>query len=206
MRLDAPLDDLLRAHSHVQVLRALHRLLPGITVSGRDVARRTGISHPTATAALRSLAGDGLVRVRRARRVDLFELNRDHVFAAELGRLFDREAGLRDDLVTFLRDQLVVRRVPVSEAYLFGSAARGEMGGASDVDVALICSADTATVVEEAAFGPIADAVAARFGSRLSPIVASRSLAALAGAGSPLWNRAAAEGIPILTRSAEQTG
>lgn len=205
MRFDAPLDDLLRTRGHVQVLRTLHRLLPGITLSGRDVARRAGISHPTATAALLSLADQGLVRAQRARQVNFFELNRQHVLAGELRRLFDREAGLRDELVAFLRDQLTSLDVPVSEAYLFGSAARGAMGPASDVDVALVCPADSVPRVEEAVFGPIAESVTRRFGSRLSPIIASRPPALLrdsASDGHGLWEQVARDGIPILSRRA----
>jgi DNA-binding transcriptional ArsR family regulator len=199
MRSGIPLDDILSARSHVRVLRALHHMLPGITLSGREVARRAGIAHPTATAALFALVDLGLVRVRRARRVDSFELNRSHVFAAELGHLFDRESGLPDELIAFLRDRLDTEGVPVSEAYLFGSAARGEMSPASDIDVAFLCSPEQASAVEEAAFGPIAEAVASRFGNRLSPIIASPSLAALrdnSGEGR--------DGIPLVVRSERQ--
>lgn len=185
----------------------LHRLLPGIALSGREVAHRAGITHPAAITALQSLVDLGLVRARRARRADSFELNRAHVFVAELGRLFDRESGLRDELIVFLRDRLVEERVPVFEAYLFGSAARGDMGPASDVEVAFLCPADQVPLVEEAVFGPIAEAVASRFGSRLSPIVASPSLAELrdpASEGHALWEGIAREGIPIFAGSARQ--
>jgi len=207
MRLDTPLDDVLRARSHVQVLRTLHRLPPGITLSGREVARRSGISHPTATAALLSLGDLGIVRVRRAHRINSFEMNRDHVLADDLRRLFDREGGLRDDLVTFLRDRLERAGVPVLDAYLFGSAARGEMTVASDVDVALICRPADVSAVEEAVFGSIADAVMRRYGARLSPIIGTRPIAALRDPGNdghPLWERIASEGLSLLSRSARQ--
>src|SRR5437763_13989586 len=88
MRLDMPLDDVLRTKSHVRVLRALHRLLPGLEISGRDVAMRAGVSRPAATEALRSLVGQGLVHIRRARRVEYFELNRRHVLGEDRRRLF----------------------------------------------------------------------------------------------------------------------
>jgi len=86
------LDDVLGTHSNVRVLRTLHRVLPSIALSGRDVGRRSGVSHPSATASLRMLTDVGLVRVRRARRADYYELNRDHLLAADLARLFEREA------------------------------------------------------------------------------------------------------------------
>lgn len=209
MLLGTPLDDVLGTRSHVRVLRTLHRLLPGIALSGRDVARRSGVSHPSATAGLRDLTELGLVRVRRARQADYYEMNRDHVLAGDLARLFDREGHLRDELVGFIRDLLLRHRVPVSESYLFGSAARGEWRPTSDIDVALICTPDAASDVEEAAFGPIAEAIIGHFGGRLSPIVASPTLAALkdpGAAGHALWERVAQEGIPILTRSRRHDG
>lgn len=201
------LDDVLGTRSHVRVLRTLHRLLPGIALSGRDIARRSSVSHPSATATLRSLLDLGLVRVRRARRADYYELNREHVLAEGLSRLFDREAHLRDELIGAIRDELVHHRLPVSEAYLFGSAARGEQQPGSDIDVALFCAADVATEVEEAAVGPIAEAIVGRFGGRLSPVVASPTLAALrdsTASGHALWERIAREGVLIPTRSRQR--
>jgi hypothetical protein len=129
------------------------------------------------------------------------------VLAGDLARLFDREAHLRDELVAFIRDQLVRHRVPVLEAYLFGSAARGERRPTSDIDIALICASDVVSQVEEVAFGPIADAIVSRFGGRLSPIVASSTLAALRDPttdGHALWEQIAVEGIPIPTRSRQR--
>ncbi len=173
------------------------------------VAGRAGLSHTTATAALRSLTDLGAVRARRSRRYDFFELNREHALVEELGGLFDREAGLRDELVAFLRGQLEAQQLPISEAYLYGSAARGDMGPRSDVDVALICPPDGVTAVEEEAFGRIAEATTRRFGVRLSPIVAAGELTVLrdpSREGHRLWDRVAGEGIPILSRRVEQVG
>lgn len=209
MSMGRPLDDALGTRSQVRVLRTLHRLLPGIVLSGRDVARRAGVSHPSATSGLRTLVDLGLVRVRRARRADYYELNRDHALADDMARLFDREAHLRDELVGFIRDQLIGHRLPLSEAYLFGSAARGEHGPTSDIDVALICAQEDRSHVEEVAAGPIADAIVGRFGGRLSPMVASPTLAALkdpAADGHALWEQVAREGIPILKRSGQRDG
>jgi predicted nucleotidyltransferase len=203
------LDDLLGTRSHVRVLRTLHRLLPGIALSGRDIARRSGVSHPSATAGLRTLADAGLVRIRRSRRADYYEMNRDHVLAADMARLFDQEDRLRDALVAFIREQLMRHELPVSEAYLFGSAARGERQPTSDIDLALIAAPDVKSEVEEAAFGPIAEAIFRRFGGRLSPIVGSPTLAALgdpAADGHALWERIGREGIPILRRSRQGDG
>lgn len=50
-----------------------------------------------------------------------------------------------DSLVDILRQYLpqIVKDLPVQLAYLHGSAAREEMTSSSDVDIALVCDADT---------------------------------------------------------------
>jgi DNA-binding transcriptional ArsR family regulator len=206
MRLETALDDVFRTGSHVRVLRVLHRLLPGVTLSARDLARRAYISHPTASSVLGTLVELGLVRLHRAGRLDFCELNRDHVFAEDLGRLFDRETGLRNELIECIRDQLDSDQIALSDAFLFGSAARGEMAMTSDIDLALICPPDAVESVEEAAFGPIADAVRSRFGARLNAIVGSPSLSSLTNPrreGHQLWERISREGIAIIRHSEE---
>src|SRR2546425_694151 len=58
MRLTARLDDVLVTRSHLRVLRALDSLPVGVPASGRQVARRAGISHTAASRALAGLAAE----------------------------------------------------------------------------------------------------------------------------------------------------
>jgi DNA-binding transcriptional ArsR family regulator len=200
VRLDTPLDDLLASRSHVRLLRALHRLFPGLELSARDLARRAGVSHPTASAVLRALVDQGLVRVRKARRGDYFELNRDHVLFQDLQRLFEREEGLLPLLAAFLGQRLGSSRLPIVDAFLFGSAVWGEVTPTSDLDLALVCAPEVVPQVEDEAFGPLADSVRRQFGGRLSPLVGSPSLEALRDLhrdGHQLWERIASEGLRV---------
>src|ERR1700688_5068038 len=140
MRLDEPLDDIFASASHIRLLRALFALPTGMGSSGRDLARRAGVSHPRANAVLAGLAEQGLVAVQRLPRTDLYRLNRRHALAEPLGNLFELEPKLKFELLSFVATELKARKLPIKEARIFGSAARGAMGADSDVDLALVTS------------------------------------------------------------------
>src|SRR2546425_6719893 len=95
MRLDAPLDDIFASGTHVKVLRALCGLPAQMTASGREVARRAGVSHPRANSVLTDLSNTGLVNVQRLPRTDLYGLNRNQPMAYQLIHLFRRYPKLK---------------------------------------------------------------------------------------------------------------
>lgn len=201
MRLDHPLDDVLPTASHVRILRALFGLPPGMGRSGRDLARRAAISHPRASQVLSDLAEQGLVRVERLPRADLYRLNRGHVLATPLDDLFRRESKVRSEFLALVANELKSRRLPLKEARFFGSVARGDMTARSDADLALITSGDKVDVVR-AAGEEIADTVRDRFGVRVNVLVGSPSLERLTGsrqARSAVWQAIEREGIDVLT-------
>jgi DNA-binding transcriptional ArsR family regulator len=199
MRLDRPLDDLFESGSHVRVLRALHELPDGFRASAREVARRAGLSHPTASRVLAALLDQGLVSVSRGPRADAFALNPDHVAIPQLKNLFAWEHGLRDELLSFLRREIVAR-ADVVQAFLFGSVVREEMSASSDIDIAVLCPPDRVDEVS-AAMEEVGEAVRARFGNRVSFVVGADSLEHLSQPRRPghrLWRQIAREGIPII--------
>src|SRR2546428_6465928 len=102
MRLAYPLDDAFAGRSHVRVLRALDGLPDGLPVSARELARRSRLSHPTASKVLASLASQGIVLARRAPRTDAFELNREHVLVEKLRPIFEWERLLLRELAVFI--------------------------------------------------------------------------------------------------------
>lgn len=205
MQLNAPLDDILGTPSHVRVLRALYRLPAGLAVSAREVARRASLSHPTASKALASLAQQGLVTRTRSPRASAFELRRSHTAVEQLGALFAWEGRLRQELVAFLRTEILHRASgSVTAAYLFGSAAEGDMTASSDIDVAVLhapCAAERLQVALE----EIAAGVEERFGNRLSFILsasAPEQLQSSRRAGYRLWRKVLRRGLPILETEA----
>jgi predicted nucleotidyltransferase len=202
MRFTHPLDDVLASRSHVRILRALDELPDGLLVSARELARRSGLSHPTASSVLASLGRQGIVLARRAPRADAFELNRRHVFVEKLRPVFEWERQLFGEFTTFI-GQAIKRTPGVSAAYLFGSASRGEMTSTSDIDLAVVVR-DTSTITEtELALDRVADAVRERFGNRLNVTIGSPSIQQLQRPSRPghrLWTRIAREGIAVIDR------
>ena len=201
MRLVNALDDIFAGRSEVRVLRALDELPDGLAVSARELARRSGLSHPTVSSVLAGLTNQGVVQARRALRGDAFELNRRHSLNEKLRPLFDWERDLLGEFVSFLAEQIPRRAPRVSAAYLFGSAVRGEMTSDSDVDLAVIVlnPADASGTSE--ALVEVAEAVRSRFGNRLDVTIGSSAIDELQRprrAGHRLWDTVAQEGIPVI--------
>jgi predicted nucleotidyltransferase len=199
MRINEPLDDLFQSHSHVRLLRALYGLPAQVAVSGRDLARRAGLSHPTASKILASLAQVGIVRVRRAPHAGYYELNRGHVLSEPLRDLFQWEAALPRELAIRLGRELAQHHVPASRAMLFGSAARGDMRSDSDIDLAVIVPED-AVDEAEAALELVGDVMRDRYGAHLSVVIGTAPLEQLRQPDSPghrLWEQIGSEGIWI---------
>lgn len=163
MRIDRALDDLFAAGSHVRVLRALLELPDGLTVSGRDIARRAGVSQPTAAEVLRALEDQGLLIVGRRPRAAYYRLNPDHVLAPMLAEIFVRESEVRADLER--RVASAIAGLPdVEAAYLFGSAARGDMRPSSDIDVAVKSRHEIPDTI------PALDGLYRRYGNRVNVV------------------------------------
>lgn len=166
MRLTTPLDDIFSTGSHVRVLRALCNLMPkGLSVSGREIARRAGVSNPTAQSVLSSLSDQGLLRITRSLRVTYYRLNPDHVLAPVIAELFAHEETLLQSLRHDL-GRALPRLVDVEGAYIFGSAARGEMRPDSDIDVAVTLKRGAQLPDEQDDI----DALSRRYGSRINLI------------------------------------
>jgi predicted nucleotidyltransferase len=200
VRLDRSFDDLFQGRSHVRVLRALEELPEGLAVSARELARRSGLSHPTVLSVLASLLDQGVVLARRAPRADAFELNRRHVLVEKVGALFEWERGLPTEFMGFLREELKRHAKGSRAAYLFGSVTQGEMTPASDVDIAVVSTLESVEEIE-VGMGRVAEAVRERFGNRLSVILGLWPVERLTRPGqkgSRLWARILREGIPVL--------
>ncbi len=203
MRLREPLDEAFAGPSAVRVLRALEELPDGLPVSARELARRSGLSHPTVAKVLASLIDQGVVLARRAPRADGFELNRQHAFVEKLRPLFEWERQLLREFAGFIATEIQTKAPMVSAAYLFGSAVRSEMGPTSDIDLAVIVSEPAEMSRAEDTLAAVADAVRLRYGNRLDVTIGASPIAQLQRAGRPgyrLWASVAREGIRILDK------
>lgn len=115
----------------METLRSLYADPKGL--SGREIARRSGLSHPSVHRALGELEREGIVLRRLAPPTHLFSLNEKHWFVSTaLKGLFESERRWRDDL-----EGLIVKGAPAAAASLvvFGSMVEGGFRPESDVDV-----------------------------------------------------------------------
>ena len=112
-------------------------MLAGTTkpLSGREVARISGVSVNGAWKALQRLAEHGLVNEEPAGgKTTLYSLNRDHLAAEPIITL----TRLRSILINRIKEQLARWSIPPAHASLFGSAARGDGDTMSDIDILLV--------------------------------------------------------------------
>jgi len=112
-------------------------VLAGTTraLTGREIARLLGrASHSGVGSVLERLVDQGLVEREEAGRAFLFTLNREHLAAPAVELLAD----LREELLRRIRDAVDSWPVKASHLSLFGSAARGDGGTASDIDLFVV--------------------------------------------------------------------
>lgn len=104
-------------------------------LTGRRVAAlaRRG-SRPAVQAVLTRLVDHGVVHALPAGSAVLYSLNRDHLLAEPLVAA----VTARDRLLARLREHLEAWPIPAAHTSLFGSAARGDAGPGSDLDVLVI--------------------------------------------------------------------
>lgn len=84
--------------------------------------------------ALRTLDRQGIVLSERSGQAVRYQLNRQHLAAPHIVAL----ASLRQTLIDRLRDVIDGWSLPCTYASLFGSAARGDMGVESDIDLFVV--------------------------------------------------------------------
>ena len=196
MRFDSPIDDIFLNRSHVRILRALHHLPEGLPASGREIARRAGVTHPTVSRALALLVDAGLVTAGRSSAGDAYELNRDHFFADRIADLYRADAGVKEALATFLRQELLARTDKVEWATLFGSIVWGDSTPTSDIDLAVTCARADVSEVEKA-LSDISDGTRREFGNHVNPLINTRKQRPKSG----IWKRIEKEGVSLIRSS-----
>ena len=200
MRFSRPLDDVFQARSNVRVLRALDGLPAEIDSSVREIARRAGVSHPTAASVLEGLRTQGLVVVRRTLFADEYRLNTGHILAKQLHSLFGGERRAATELVDLLTEEIGSRAPWVTEATLFGSFVRSEMRPDSDIDLALICPPGKTSRLKQE-MERLSEATVARFGNPVNAVIGTGSVQEMAQPrhrGYRLWRTFAEDGRRII--------
>lgn len=141
------LDEIFSRWSNVAVLRALNKYAVGI--SGREVARESGIAVKNCFAALDDLENIGIVTRIRGGRDHIFSLNRDHFLVKEgVVPFFEIEGKFVEAIFNAIRKKL---KNKCRSVYVFGSVARKQEKVGSDLDLCVIYDKkDQRKIIEEA--------------------------------------------------------
>lgn len=181
-----------------KLLATLVQLERPVTV--RSLARHAGISPQAALNLVGDLAEAGVVTTERAGGSLMTTLNREHILAEPLaalvrsrGRLVQR---LREDLASW---------PGLAAAWLFGSAARGDGGRHSDIDLLLVAETSPDDAAWATAVGALADAVHAWTGNHAQIIEHSwSSFIRLVREDNTLVATVRADGIALTAKSRER--
>lgn len=102
--------------------------------TGREIARLAERSKTGVQRVLDRLVVHGLVSRQEAGEALLYTLNREHLLAP----VVEQMATARAELVDRLRSAIASWGLPPAHASLFGSAARGDGGVESDIDLFVV--------------------------------------------------------------------
>lgn len=163
---------LLRGEGKVRILRFLWE--SRAEWSGREIARRVGLSPPACHQALKGLYARGLVHFRRISNLHLYKVNAGNdLVRRAFAPLFEAEKSIQGQVLTAIKKSLTQKSpgAKVLSLVLFGSMARGEERLESDMDLLVVTrdrdsAKDVETRIEE-----LRPLLSRRFGVSLSPYV-----------------------------------
>jgi predicted nucleotidyltransferase len=169
-----------------------------VPLSGRQTAELTAgrAKQPRVNQVLRELTETGIVSCERHASVHLYRLNRDHVAAEAIMLLIN----LREHLIQRMREAVKGWSVAPIAVWMFGSAARGEGGSHSDIDV-LVVRPDSIETDDDTWLHQLSDlsaAATAWSGNDCQIVEFSRSeLAELVAAGKRLVDELRADALTV---------
>jgi predicted nucleotidyltransferase len=190
VNLSDPLNDIVPG-ARGQVLAVLTQLERSVTA--RALARHAEVSPQAALDIAMDLAEAGLVKVDRVGRSLMIALNRKHLMADPLIAMASARARLVEQLV-----QELSAWKDLAGAWLFGSAARGDGGRESDIDVVLVARHSTESAQWLSATARLADLASSWSGNTLQLVeYTNATLATLIREGSALIRALREEGIEL---------
>jgi predicted nucleotidyltransferase len=166
---------LLHEDAQTRVLRFLWR--SRAEWSGREIARKVGLSAPACHETLKKLDARGLVRFRRVSNVHLYKINPDNYLVQNVfARLFEAEAAMPKQVAAVVRRSLVDPPEPdIISIVLFGSMARGAPQLGSDLDLLIVLPTKEGLKALEPRVERLRALLFKRFSVPLSPYIQSLS-------------------------------
>ncbi|MBI4563202.1 MAG: nucleotidyltransferase domain-containing protein [Planctomycetes bacterium] len=166
-----PLNTTFGSPSHIAILRALKDSALGST--GREIARRSGVTRPAVMNGLAILESTGVVRRQFAGRTHVFHLNREHwLIRKGLLPLFEAEKDFRE------RARLHLVRAVHRHALagvIFGSTAREEETSASDFDVCILVEKKKDKEIVRRRLDDASESLKKELGLTLAPLLFTRA-------------------------------
>jgi predicted nucleotidyltransferase len=134
MIIHKPLNEIFSAYSNIAVIRELRYTKNGF--SGREIAKRAGLSAPAAINSLSHLESLKIVNRQIGGRDHIFTLNFSNYFVkVVLLPILDSESKFYDSIVKSIKKTLSKNTAGV---FLFGSVARKEESIQSDFDICIV--------------------------------------------------------------------
>ena len=134
MIIHKPLNEIFSAYSNIAVIRELRYTKNGF--SGREIAKRAGLSAPAAINSLSHLESLKIVNRQIGGRDHIFTLNISNYFVKFiLLHVLDAEGKFYDSIVKDIKKTLSKNTISV---FLFGSVARKEESIQSDFDICIV--------------------------------------------------------------------
>ena len=141
--------------------------------SGREIARKVGLSAPACHESLKKLDARGLVQLRRVSNVHLYKINPENYLVQNVfARLFETEASLPKQVAAVVRKSLLVSPdCGIISIVLFGSMARGTERLGSDLDLLVVLAAKEGQKALEPRVERLRAMLFKRFSVPLSPYI-----------------------------------
>lgn len=134
MIIHKPLNEIFSAYSNMVVIRELHYTKNGF--SGREIAKRAGLSAPAALNSLTHLESLKIVNRQIGGRDHIFTLNFSNYFVKViLLPLLEAESKFYNSIVKEIKKALSKNTISI---FLFGSVARKEESIQSDFDICIV--------------------------------------------------------------------
>ncbi len=174
MRLNNPLDKILNNEIKVRILRIFCRNAGEMT--GRQIAKLTGVTPKTAHEILQGLLHEGALTMRAVGKSYLFRLREDRTVIRELLKpLFSNEKAVSERLFDAIRK--AIKKSPLRDdilsVALFGSVHAQTDQPTSDLDLFVVVKTAELKQRAEILFSSIDQQLSSQWGNLISPYINS---------------------------------
>ncbi len=165
MVINKPLNEIFSTYSNIAVIRELRHSTNGFT--GREIAKRAGLSAPSAIKALSHLESVKIINRRIGGRDHLFTLNFDNYYVKTvLLPALEAESRYFEQIKFELKKRLSKNSLSV---ILYGSVARKEESIKSDFDICIVLKNSEAKKEIEKTLNSFRDTLYSSYGVTLAP-------------------------------------